>query len=236
MPQNKNRHESCCANSVRGFPNAKSWVARLAMLLAIASGGCAEVAGVAPDRAAIASNEKLRDIGPNTSTIDHPPAINLDYARAERALARCDKAIPGGHPHVSLSIVPLDRPVAFSRSDGWITLSRGLIAMLSDDELLGVVCHEMGHLLPRPQTAAVGFPNAAAATGEGPGPASIYALGGAGLAEECRADAIATRLLGRCGVPARTLACMLQKVRDDARTIPALRSSLTARMALIRED
>jgi peptidase M48-like protein len=66
--------------------------------------------------------------------------------RLKKAILMAKKALPDAAYSGRMAVLDTDEPRGSALPDGSILVSRGLMAELSDEELLFVVGHEMGHL------------------------------------------------------------------------------------------
>jgi Zn-dependent protease with chaperone function len=178
--------------------------ATILYLFSLAAAGCSAT-----------SSTQLTNSGP-TSLLDHSR-----QARVESALAAVRPAT--GLPAIALHITTSTEPTAFSWSSGCIYISRGLVDLVDDNELSAVLAHEFGHLLKAPAShRKLG--------------AAVSSLHGAtsSIETECRADAVGVELLRNAGVPARSMATMLEKVRLATHRTPSCNSDLSRRVELLR--
>lgn len=137
-------------------------------------------------------------------------------ARADAALARV-RPVFGGPAIVQTA--DTDRPAAYSWDDGRIVVTRGLIDLMTDDELAAVIAHELGHLcLARGDRVA----------------RAPFALRGNGADNEFLADRAGSRLLVASGIPPAALAEALARVRDSALTPRYLKPGLSQRIAVLK--
>jgi peptidase M48-like protein len=121
------------------------------------------------------------------------------HARAQAALARLADAGAG----VTVRVLGESDPAAFAWRDGTVFVTRGLVALLSDDELAAALAHELGHLTGR---------------GDGlPGPAA-----------ELLADRIGGEVLRVSGLPPGLMLHMLRKLDPGDAHIAARIAALEA--------
>ena len=105
------------------------------------------------------------------------------HARAQAALTR----LAGAGAGVTVRVLGQSDPAAFAWRDGTVFVTRGLVALLSADELSAALAHELGHLTGR---------------GDGlPGPAA-----------EQLADRIGGEVLRASGLPPELMLHMLRKL------------------------
>jgi Zn-dependent protease with chaperone function len=118
---------------------------------------------------------------------------------------------------LAVHILASDDPRAYSWPDGSIYVTRGLMRLLSDDELTAAIAHERGHLVKSGATS------------------SVVSLRGCDkdLAVEMHADAVGVQLLKDSGIPPTTMADMLRKVRDRAHITPECRKAMQERIAAV---
>jgi predicted Zn-dependent protease len=106
-------------------PQLHLWV-----LLLVASCGCA----AHPSRAAWVQ--------------DHGGlAASPEQAYLQKVVGRIVPKYPSGHGQITVEVLDANDLAAFSWDDGQIYLTRGLISILDEQELVAVVAHELGHLL-----------------------------------------------------------------------------------------
>lgn len=138
--------------------------------------------------------------------------------RARSALARL--AGPGLPAGLSVRVLGSEVPAAYAWPGGEIFVTRGLVDLLSDDELAAAVAHEAGHLTADPH-------------GHGQ-----VALGGDADADpaaacESAADRAGCELLRGAGLAPAALAAALEKVAAHPLTAPASRPALRDRVAAL---
>jgi hypothetical protein len=190
--RNRNRHDYCYANPVQ-------WVTGLPARIKV----CLLVAGLLAAGCASAPLESAQTPRP------HP----TDQARVEQAISRLRPAFSGV---ANVRVIPDDAPNAFSWPNGAITISQGLVRLLTNDQLAAVIAHELGHITIA-RTSAPADKN--------------FALKGTGPAdEESRADAIAIDLLHHSNLNPDTLPQALCLVRDSPQTSPTIKTFLTRRI------
>lgn len=136
-------------------------------------------------------------------------------ARLDRAVAviadTCD-----GLP-IRAAVLASDAPGAFSWPGGRVFVTRGLIELLDDQELVAAVDHELGHLLGDRSSG------------------SIVALNGAADDQaEPRADRIGVGLLERQGLPPELMRRMLTKVSGSSALPLIYRAPLEHRIELLQ--
>jgi predicted Zn-dependent protease len=133
-------------------------------------------------------------------------------ARLEAVRDRLAAAAELGRLHVCLGDAG-GRAAAFAWADGRIMVTRELVDLLDDEELLAAVAHEVGHLIVDQRLAG------------------HRALTGESLAgdAELAADRAGTVLLGRCGADAAAMPRMLLAVAGQPGLAPGLRQQLRHR-------
>lgn len=137
-------------------------------------------------------------------------------ARATAALARLGPAFGA---RATVSIAATDRPAAYSWDDGRIVVTLGLIDVMTDDELAGVIAHELGHLCLARRGGAARAP---------------FALRGTGSDVERLADQAGCQLLRASGIPSAALPEALARVRDSPLTPEYLKQGLSQRIAVLK--
>lgn len=125
-------------------------------------------------------------------------------ARADAALSRLTDASHGNG--LRIATLAGQSPVAYAWPDGSIFVSRGLLALLDDEELTAAIAHEVGHLMSDGH-----FRSAASLGGR---PAARPAIAGRDI--ESRADAAGVELLRRRGLAPQSMQRMLVKVRSSS--------------------
>lgn len=124
----------------------------------------------------------------------------LEAARLARVQRLGQAVLPDSRIDWGLS--PRTEVGAWAWPDGRIRVSRALVDLLDDAELMAALAHEVGHLLDRGDLS--------------PPPAAL--LGGAeGDDPELRADQIGRRLLEARGLPPEAMGRMLAKVAARSR-------------------
>jgi len=88
---------------------------------------------------ALKENEALKQ---EFGTSDHKPL----QERLEKAIEMAREALPNAGYSGQMAVLDTDEERGQANADGSIIVSRGLMERLSDEELLFVVGHEMGHL------------------------------------------------------------------------------------------
>ena len=115
-----------------------------------------------------------------------------------RLSAACDPLLHAVHsPVIELRVLDADAVGAYAWAGGRVYVTRGLLALLDDDELAAAVAHEVGHLLDAGHLRAV------------------HALDGCARHSdrETRADMLGTQLLEAAAYPRQAMVNMLQKVQ-----------------------
>ncbi len=147
-----------------------------------------------------------------------PGAKGLVYQqRVRTAVARLKGGSLSGAP---VRVLNCDDAAAYAWPDGSIFATRGLVDLLSEDELAAALAHEMGHLISdgwmQPPVALSGRPAATDC--------------------EMRADDMACVLLRNSGMDAETLSRALQRVAGTMDRQDPCRRSLAARIARLGSD
>ena len=145
----------------------------------------------------------------------------LDGGPAQR---RLDGVVPpfvqrcvGGG--VAVRVLNSGQPCAYGWNNGEIYLTRGLVALLDDEELLAAVAHELGHFLRDGHVQ------------------SVVSLRGcsSGADEESAADRVGVELLRTQGLDAGAMVRMLSKVARVEATPPACRRALQQRIETLSD-
>ena len=144
----------------------------------------------------------------------------LTDARQQRAEAACalfNRELGGRAPQIH--VLNTEAVGAYGWPDAQIYVSRGLVDLLTDEQLAAAVAHEMGHLL------ADGHLH------------SIVSLRGCCQTPdaEVRADAVAVELLRTRGIPPGVMIDMLQRVESGASVSSSCRAGIAKRIELIRQ-
>jgi Zn-dependent protease with chaperone function len=118
---------------------------------------------------------------------------------------------------VTYHVLASDDVRAYSWPDGSIYLTRGLMDLLSDDELAATIAHELAHQSKRN------------------GAFAMVGLQGCDkdLGIELRADALGVQILEANGIPRAAMAAMLQKVHDSAHIPNACRIGMEKRITVL---
>jgi Zn-dependent protease with chaperone function len=118
---------------------------------------------------------------------------------------------------ITVHVLASDAPCAYAWPSGHIFVTRGLMDMLTDDELSAAIAHEMGHLLSDGQLH------------------TIVALAGCSMDgdRESRADAQGIALLQARGLPPSAMIHMLEKVEASPQVPPQFKAALQMRIALL---
>ena len=133
--------------------------------------------------------------------------------RAEAALAAISFA--SGGRSLKVTVFDSEDVGAYCWPSGNIELTRGLLELVDDQELIAAIAHEVGHLL---------------ADGHLPRHAALAGCESNADAET-EADLAARALLKSRGLPEDALVGLLQKVAAHPRTTPACRERLNRRAA-----
>jgi predicted Zn-dependent protease len=138
-------------------------------------------------------------------------------ARAEHLLLRIG-AVRRDVPTVRVQVLDNGTAGAYSWPDGSLFVTRGLMDMLDDEELVAALDHELGHLIKDGR------------------PAGIIGLKGCdhsgGFEAECQADLVGLRLLAGQGIPPTVMTRMLAKVKNGG-LLPSCRAMLQRRIELL---
>lgn len=123
-------------------------------LLALLSSGCAVNPVSGRPEAVLISIEKERELGAQEAEkieksmglVDDPEIV----AYVEAVGRRLTKHSPKHDVHYTFKIIDMELPNAFALPGGHVYVSRGLLALVnSEDELAGVMGHEIGHVAGR---------------------------------------------------------------------------------------
>jgi predicted Zn-dependent protease len=172
--------------------------------LAVVSGGCATPsAGLRSDAAREGLSDRSR------------------HSRLDAALAHvCPRS---GLPTLKIHLMDSAEPAAFSWPNGSVSVSGGLIDLVSDDELSAVLAHELGHLLKPSPAARFVKPTVSSLRGCA-----------ASLEVERQADNIGVTLLTNAHIPSNAMATMLEKVRATTHQSASCKSDLSRRVELLK--
>lgn len=157
-------------------------------------------------------------VGPSSP----PPA--LERVAAGRATRICAAIAAASGARLELRVRDSAEIGAFSWPSGEVVVTRGLLAILDDQELAAALAHEVGHLVAGGHLAS-----------DEAAPSHARSLRGApveGPDGEARADAIGVAILAKVGLPAEAMARMLRNVRASSRS-DALRAALAERIDLL---
>jgi predicted Zn-dependent protease len=125
-----------------------------------------------------------------------------------------------GGRRVTLRVLDSSTPCAYGWPDGSVFVTRGLLDLLSDEELAAAVAHELGHLLE---------------DGHLHGPMSLQGKCGELDGEE-RADLRGCELLDAAGLPPEAMARSLRKIaRAPGATSPRTRAALEQRARRLQQ-
>ena len=115
---------------------------------------------------------------------------------------------------LTVQVLDSDVPTAFGWPDGRIYVTRGLLAVLDDEEILAVIAHELGHLLDRGRLDGV------------------MGLQGCrrSLDGEIRADALGAELLRQAGISTTAMPRMLERLCMQDQWTPQCRDLLRRRL------
>ena len=141
----------------------------------------------------------------------------------DRMLAACESvlnAVDQDGMAIRLHVIASDAATAYAWPSGDIYLSRGLVDLLSDDEIAAAVAHELGHLVGDGHLSSP-------ATLDGSQGETGHALSGD---EEHRADLVGCRILACCHVQPDAMARLLRKVHDAQPAKSAIRPLIRQRL------
>ena len=153
----------------------------------------------------------------------------VDEGAAARVRQACQPVLrwvkdqPGfkGQP-VSLFVLASDFPSAYAWPHGEIFVTRGLAALLTDNELAAAVAHELGHLIDGGQDEGVGLGGLRRGAWGfwGRTTPKPQTLDGdeQWVDIECRADAAGVKILTDAGLAPTAMTSMLKKLREAHRT------------------
>ena len=115
-------------------------------------------------------------------------------------------------------VLASDVPGGYAWPGGAIFVTRGLLQVVSDDELAAAIAHEMGHLL----------------ADEGP-PGLVALAGQSACREGCesKADAMGCLILRVHGRPTDAMASLLAKVKASPMTEPGVRRAIARRIDIL---
>lgn len=150
------------------------------------------------------------------------PAADAERLRAVEALDRFRRPASGIERPSSVQVLASGRACAYAWPDGTVFVTRGLLRLLTDDELTAAVAHELAHLSAGPTAEEAGNM-----------PAALRGTPALPTDHESRADAIACDLLNEIGLTPAPLARALAKVRADPLTPRACGEPLDRRVRLL---
>jgi len=120
---------------------------------------------------------------------------------------------------LTIQVLNMDSPAAFSWPDGHVFVSRGLEDQLTNPELAASIAHEMGHLLNDGKIS------------------TVAALQGtdAGLMVEVNADATGMKVLKSNHISPEAMVSMLEKVGDCDSLSAHTHEALDQRIAILKK-
>jgi len=122
--------------------------------------------------------------------------------------------------NLSITVLANDNPAAFSFRNGRLFVTRGLVDLLSEQELVAALDHEVGHLLSDGQVRPI---------------AGLKGCEEKGCVDgESAADLVGRKLLQRQGESPAVMVQMLQKVRTASKLPAACGASLDRRIELLK--
>ena len=121
---------------------------------------------------------------------------------------------------ITIQVLDLDAPAAYSWPDGHVFVSRGLEDQLTNPELAASIAHEMGHLLNDGKIS------------------TVAALQGtdAGLMVEVNADATGVKVLKSNHISPEAMISMLEKVGDSDSLSAHTHRALDQRIAILKNE
>lgn len=140
-------------------------------------------------------------------------------ARLERAQAACSLVGQAADRTVHVNVLDSDAVGAYGWPDGNLFVTRGLVDLVSDQELAAAIAHEMGHLLNDGHLH------------------TVVSLRGCCVSPdaEARADSIGVRLLDERGIGRGAMISMLNKVRSSPGVPPSCQQGIGRRIELLTE-
>ena len=141
----------------------------------------------------------------------------LHDARAQRAEAALAVLAPPSGEDVRVRVLDVAAVGAYAWPDGEIFVTRGLVDLLPQRELVAAIAHEAGHLLDGRHLR---------------GPVSLHGYSSDSDAE-VRADAAGVWLLRRRGFDDRVMSSMLQRVCASAAVSATCRPGLRRRIGAL---
>jgi Zn-dependent protease with chaperone function len=138
-------------------------------------------------------------------------------ARVERAAERISSSCGLCKSVLRPQVLDRSGPAAYSFKDGSVFVSRGLVDLLDDDELLAAVAHEAGHLINDKHMTGFAALRGAAVHGDG----------------EHAADQAGCRVLAACGMQPSLMSRMLRKVALSENTPLSIRNAMLDRVTLL---
>jgi len=120
---------------------------------------------------------------------------------------------------VHVNVLDSDAVGAYGWPDGNLFVTRGLVDLVSDQELAAAIAHEMGHLLNDGHLH------------------TVVSLRGCCVSPdaEARADSIGVRLLDERGIGRGAMISMLNKVRSSPGVPPSCQQGIGRRIELLTE-
>lgn len=144
----------------------------------------------------------------------------IQDVRLNRAQAACSLLGPSAVRTVHVQVLDTNLVGAYGWPNGNLFVTRGLVDLLSDQELAAAIAHEMGHLLNDGHLH------------------TVVSLRGCCVSPdaEARADSIGVRLLGERGIGRATMISMLNKVRSSPGVPPSCQQGIGQRIELLTEN
>jgi Zn-dependent protease with chaperone function len=139
-------------------------------------------------------------------------------------LARCRER------HMTVRVLDSDAVCAYGWPDGSLFVTRGLVDLFSDSEVVAAVAHELGHLLDDGHVERWSSPGHARTFSSLSGRAEGSSES---LDAESRADFIAAELLFAEGLSPEALVSVLKKTRANGSASPSSRARLARRISLL---
>jgi predicted Zn-dependent protease len=140
--------------------------------------------------------------------------------RLNRAQAAFSLLGPAADKTVRIHVLDNDAVGAYGWPNGNLFVTRGLVDLLSDQELVAAIAHEMGHLLNEGHLH------------------TVVSLRGCSVSSdaEARADSIGVRLLDECGIGRGAMISMLNKVRLSPGMPSSCEQGIGRRIELLTEN
>ena len=143
----------------------------------------------------------------------------IQDVRLNRAQAACSLLGPSADRTVHVQVLDSDSVGAYGWPNGNLFVTRGLVELLSDQELAAAIAHEMGHLLNDGHLY------------------TVVSLRGCCVSPdaEARADSIGVRLLAGHGIGRDAMTSMLNKVRSSPGVPTSCQQGIGRRIELLTE-